>query len=227
MIDNPDRLHFDKIGLITSIIFLFVLEFVILYNSFDIKSKIESDQLSLLQANRKFNSINGHYLYIVVVLCIIIVISFSQYFKLNDYEFQSVLPVCIPIICIFIPISIIMYVDMYLRKYSLNHKGDDDEGYDDEGDDDNGQKKSSKIDNSSDTKTYMYLILYHIGYVILTVLFVAFIIKSQNNLVDDVSTRKIANYAIITSILMVIGIEFMLFSIHHYVRNELLDRTDG
>lgn len=218
MIDNPDSLHFDKIGLMTSIIFLFVLEFVILYSSFDVKSKIESDKLSLLQANRKFNSINGHYLYIVVVLCIIIAISFSQYFKLNDYDFQNAMPICIPIICIFIPISIIMYVDMYLRKYSTNYQ-------DDNNDDDN--INSSKIDNSSDTKTYMYLILYHIGYVILTVLFVAFIIKSQNNLVNNVSTHKIANYAIITSILMVIGIEFMLFSIHHYVRNELLDRTDG
>lgn len=50
---------------------------------------------------------------------------------------------------------------MYLRKYSLNHKGDDDEGYDDEGDDDNGQKKSSKIDNSSDTKTYVFNFISH------------------------------------------------------------------
>jgi hypothetical protein len=219
MMDNPDSLHFDKIGLITSILCLFALEFIILYNSFDIRGKIKSNEMSLLKANKKFNSINGHYLYIVALLCIIIAISFSQYFKLNDYELQAALPVCIPIICIFIPISIILYVDMYLRKYSINHQKDDDVEDD--------ESKSFTIDNSSEANAYMYLIMYHIGYVILTILFVIFVIKSQNSIVDNDSIHKLANYAIITSIFMVLGIEIMLFSIHNYVRNELLDRTDG
>lgn len=214
---NPDSLHFDKIGLITSIICLFILEFIILYNSFNVRDEIKNNTLSLLQANKRFNSINGYYLYIVVLLCIIIAISFSQYFTLNDYDFQTVMPICIPIICIFIPISIIMYVDSYLKKYSVNHQTDEDDD----------KTTSSKINNDYESKLYVNLILYHICYVIMTVLFIAFIIKSQNNLINNESMHKTANYAIITSIFMVGGIEVMLFIIHTYVRNELLDRTDG